>query len=101
VQASAQEQKPITVRGKLVNIMGVEESTGWAIQLNSAISVDGKQALLPRQNGSQWALRPFRTRHSGPYPPSSKLQRHHPRLVFVVERVEHVVPHKKIRVSDL
>ena len=30
--------------GKLVNIMDVGgESTGWAIQLDSAISVDGKQ----------------------------------------------------------
>jgi hypothetical protein len=38
LQASAQEQKPITVRGKLVNIMGVGESTGWEIQLDSAIS---------------------------------------------------------------
>jgi len=44
LQASAQEQKPITVRGKLVNIMGVRgESTGWAVELDSAISVDGKQ----------------------------------------------------------
>ena len=44
LQASAQEQKPITVRGRLVNIMGVGgESTGWAVELDSAISVDGKQ----------------------------------------------------------
>jgi len=39
LQASAQEQKPITVRGKLVNIMGVGgESTGWAVELDSTIS---------------------------------------------------------------
>ena len=29
LQASAQEQKPITVRGKLVNIMGVVGSRLW------------------------------------------------------------------------
>jgi hypothetical protein len=46
LQASAQEQKPITVTEKLVNIMGVGgESTGWVIQFDSAISVDGKQQL--------------------------------------------------------
>jgi len=44
LQASAQEQKPITVTGKLVNIVDVGgESTGWAIELDSAISVEGKQ----------------------------------------------------------
>jgi hypothetical protein len=43
LQASAQEQKPITVRGRLVNIRGVGgESMGWEIQLDAAISVDGK-----------------------------------------------------------
>jgi len=43
LQASAKEEKPITVTGKLVNTMDVgAESAGWAIQLDSAISVDGK-----------------------------------------------------------
>ena len=44
LQALAEAQNPITVTGKLVNIMDVGgESTGWALQLDSAISVDGKQ----------------------------------------------------------
>ena len=36
LQASAQEQKPITVRGKLVNIMGVAASAGFRLPANSA-----------------------------------------------------------------
>lgn len=43
--APAQDQKPITVTGKLVRVMAIGgESTGWTIQLESEIAVDGKQA---------------------------------------------------------
>ena len=43
LQTPAQAQDPITVRGKLVNIMEAGgESTGWAIELDSTFSIDGK-----------------------------------------------------------
>jgi heat shock protein HslJ len=43
--AAAQDRKPITVTGKLVRVMAIGgESTGWTIQLDSEITVDGKQA---------------------------------------------------------
>ena len=43
LRAPAKAQDPITVRGKLVNIMEMGgESTGWAIELDSDFSVDGK-----------------------------------------------------------
>ena len=43
--AAAQDQKPITVTGKLVRVMAIGgESTGWTIQLESEVAVDGKQA---------------------------------------------------------
>src|SRR6266700_1321065 len=41
--ATPQEQK-ITVTGKLTRVMAIGgESTGWAIQLESETSIDGKQ----------------------------------------------------------
>jgi len=44
-QVAAQEQKPLTVTGKVVRVMAIGgESTGWAIQLESEIAIDGKQA---------------------------------------------------------
>jgi heat shock protein HslJ len=43
--AAAQEQKAITVTGKLVRVVAIGgESTGWTIQLESEIAVDGKLA---------------------------------------------------------
>jgi heat shock protein HslJ len=45
LQAGAQEPKPVTVTGKLVRVMAIGgESTGWAIQLESEIAIEGKQA---------------------------------------------------------
>ena len=42
---AAQENKPLTVTGKLVRVMAIGgESTGWAIQLEAEIAIDGKQA---------------------------------------------------------
>jgi heat shock protein HslJ len=44
VMAVAEEQGTTTVTGKLVRVMGIgAESTGWAIELESEISIDGKQ----------------------------------------------------------
>ena len=43
LQATAQQQTSITATGKLVNIMGIGgESTGWAIQLDDQIAIEGK-----------------------------------------------------------
>jgi heat shock protein HslJ len=43
--AATQEQKPITVTGKLVRVMAIGgESTGWTIELETEIAFDGKQA---------------------------------------------------------
>ena len=45
LQAAAREPKPITVTGKLVRVMAIGgESTGWAIQLESEIAIEGKEA---------------------------------------------------------
>lgn len=44
LQAATQEQE-MTVRGKLVRVVAIGgESTGWAIQLDSEITIDGKHA---------------------------------------------------------
>src|SRR5216684_3296485 len=44
-QVAAQEQKPLTVAGKVVRVMAIGgESTGWAIQLESEIAIEGKEA---------------------------------------------------------
>jgi heat shock protein HslJ len=44
VMAAAEEQGTTTVTGKLVRVMSIgAESTGWAIELESEISIDGKQ----------------------------------------------------------
>jgi len=45
LQAAAREPKPITVTGKLVRVMAIGgESTGWAIQLESEIAIEAKEA---------------------------------------------------------
>jgi len=43
LQAATEEQKMITVTGKLVRVVGIGgESAGWAIQLESEIKIEGK-----------------------------------------------------------
>jgi len=43
LQAATEEQKMITVTGKLVRVVGIGgESSGWAIQLESEIKIEGK-----------------------------------------------------------
>ncbi|HEV3483562.1 MAG TPA: hypothetical protein VGR97_14685 [Candidatus Acidoferrales bacterium] len=43
-QAAAQEQAKMTVTGKLIRVAAIGgESTGWAIQLDSEITIDGKR----------------------------------------------------------
>jgi hypothetical protein len=44
IQAQSQERET-TVTGKLIRVMAIGgESTGWAIQLDSETTIDGKQA---------------------------------------------------------
>jgi hypothetical protein len=47
-QAQPQGQE-MTVTGKLIRVMAVGgESTGWVLELDSAIQVDGKQVVRSR-----------------------------------------------------
>jgi hypothetical protein len=44
-QPAAQEQKKTTVIGRLARVAAIGgESTGWVIELDSEIAIDGKQA---------------------------------------------------------
>jgi hypothetical protein len=44
LQAAAQEQKKMTVTGKLLRVAAIGgETTGWAIQFDSEITIDGKR----------------------------------------------------------
>jgi len=57
--ATAQQQTSITVTGKLVNIMSIgRESTGWAIQLDDQIAVEGKNVDAIELDGARQGRRP-------------------------------------------